>query len=114
MRLKVLNIVEAEGDPTELAMYTHSLLEIFRLRHEMEQRAEDEHDRELIGQAITDWMKAEFARDEAGHKDKDGTGNPKGRKVPEQKGSVHGKNRMGSAPGERVENKEPGEGPEDR
>lgn len=109
MHLKVLGIMEAEGDPTELAMYTHALIEIFKLKHDMEQAAEDERDRELISQAITDWMKAEFAN-ETRHKDKDGAGDPKGRAVPEPKGNADGTDRMGSAPGERMEDTEPGKG----
>ena len=110
LQLKVIGIIVADGDPMELAMYTHTLLEIFKLRHDMEEEAQDERDRELIGQAITDWMKAEFMKNETRHKESDGAGDPKGRAVPEQKGSVHGKDRMGSAPGKRMEDTEPGKG----
>ena len=37
MQLKIAGIIIAEGSETELALYTHALLEIFRLKHEMEQ-----------------------------------------------------------------------------
>ena len=114
MVLKVLGIITTEGDPVEMAMYTHTLLEIFRMKHEMDQAAEDERDRELIGQAITDWMKAEFMKNETRHKDKDGAGDPKKRTVSEPQGSVHKEDPVGPAPEQRVEDQEQGESTEER
>ena len=114
MQLKVVGLITVEGDAPELAMYTHALLNIFKLEHELMQEAQDEKDRELIGQAITDWMKAEFAKNETGHKEGNGAGDPEKRTVPEQTGNVHGKDPVGPAPEQRMENPEQGEGTEER
>lgn len=40
MQLKVMNIIVAEGTEVECAMYTHTLLEIFRLKSEFDKKKE--------------------------------------------------------------------------
>lgn len=50
MILKVLGgIMEAEGKEIELAVYTHCLLEIFRLKHEFDKQQDAENWMEKFG-----------------------------------------------------------------
>ena len=46
MTLKIFDIIIAEGTEVECAVYTHALLESFRLKNEMEKKKE-----------VEDWMK---------------------------------------------------------
>jgi len=41
--LKLIDgFIIADGNPMELAMFTHTLLEIFKLKHDMEEESENE------------------------------------------------------------------------
>ena len=73
MVLKLFNeLVTAEGEPIELAMYTHTLLEIFRMKHDMDQEAEDKEFLSKFGDfSILDLMKREM-NDESKNDEDDG------------------------------------------
>lgn len=49
MMLKVMGIIEAEGTALDLAMYTHTLLEIFRIKHEFDKKRDVEEWMEKFG-----------------------------------------------------------------
>ena len=97
MVIKLFGLVEANGEPMDLAVYTHTLMEIFRMKAEIDKEKADKEFMKAFGDfSIWDLMKAEM-RDETGYKDEDGTGDPQGPSVSEQKGNADGTDRMGPA-----------------
>ena len=52
MKLHVASIIEVEGDTAELAMYTHCLISIFRIEHDLEEETHDRNEAEKIMEAM--------------------------------------------------------------
>lgn len=64
MTLKVMGIIEAEGKEIELAVYSHCLLEIFRLKYKYDQEKEAEDWMEKFGNvSFEELMKREQEED---------------------------------------------------
>lgn len=71
MVLKLFNeLVAAEGEPVELAMYTHALLEIFKMKHDMDQQAKDQEIISRFGDfSIFDLIKRELNEEQKDEND---------------------------------------------
>lgn len=70
MKLKIMNLLDAEGEPIELAMYTHSLINIISAEVEMENKAKN---RMTFGDLLADELMRAINEDiekkERGEKD---------------------------------------------
>lgn len=68
MKLHVTSIIEVEGDPAELAMYTHCLISIFRIEHDLEEKTHDRDEaekiREAMNKSFAELMKREMEEEE--------------------------------------------------
>ena len=68
MKLHVTSIIEVEGDPAELALYTHCLIRIFRIEHDMEEKIHDRDEadkiREAMNKSFAELMKREMEEEE--------------------------------------------------
>lgn len=54
MQLRIMDIIVAEGTEIECAMYTHTLIEIFRLKNEYDKRKETEEWMKKFGEMTFD------------------------------------------------------------
>ena len=74
MVLKLINgFATADGDPMELAMFFHSLLEIFKLKAELDQEKEDVEFLKKFGDfSLADLMKSEFGEEKKEKENKKG------------------------------------------
>ena len=74
MVLKMFDFIVAEGNPIELALYTHTILEIFKTKYEIDMKEKDNDFLDKIRtMSFEDLLKTELS-DEVNDKNEDSEG----------------------------------------
>ena len=91
-------LLKAEGDPVELALYSSMILELLKAKADIDAKMEESKILERFGDfSIKDLMRREMA-DETGHPAEDGAGGQQRKRVPKPKGNGDRADRVESEP----------------